>query len=440
MNQQYSEIKDGEELTPQKALELYPRTGILILLNQPEGIELGIDNTSWRIGSKFKGFKLIPKGSHYVHYSLKDENYEYKQGFFMQSQPGEVIVKKFDENTSEFLALNDDDEESRYVSCAKNLELDEYLGPYPYNKHSLWVESSSYIDKKLLNKLVPINTIITGTTNEYYIGTNKNRFQEDLDSKIEVLASNEEDKLFTNIHPKKVIEPMDTEQLPNQKVNLEPFANLKDNNNSNNIIWSDIPNYEKKNNWGLSGNELTAAYFDRSSILKEVLAREYNDLHEFCLGELQFSFVVFLLGENYEGFDQWKKMMFLITHSKKMIVERPDLFKDFIRVIFSQVKQFPGDFFTGELTKENFIIACVGKLLANLEGLKQEGVEVNKIVESRADKLKRLFMDNFGIFKTKDISQTKSTVKINDQGYNSDEDIPEDEMPVVVEDFNFIKF
>ena len=438
MNKNQSDQQDCEELTPQEALELYPKTGILILINQPEGIELGINNTGWRIGSKFKGFKLIPQGSHYVHYALKDENFEYKQGFFIMSKPGEVIVKKFNEETSEFTELYDDEEESRYVSCAKNLELDEYLGPYPRNKHALWAESSSYIDKRVLYKLVPTNTIITGTTNEYYIGSKKNHFEDDMDSKIEILASNEEDKSFNNVHKKKASESMDTERLPSQDAHLEPFANLKDNANTNNIIWSEIPNYEKKNNWGLKGKDLTAAFLDRSSILNEILTREYQNEYGILFGELQFSFVVFLQGENYEGFDQWKKMQFLITHSKKIIVEKPDFFKDFIRVVFSQVKQFPAEFFIEGITKENFIFACVEKFQNNLDDLKKENIKVSEVVLSRADKLKNLFIESFGVFKPKETPQKRSIVKIMDDGYGSDEEIPDDELPIVVDDLNFV--
>jgi A1 cistron-splicing factor AAR2 len=43
---------------------------VLLLLDAPPGIELGIDNLSWKIGSKFKGIKMIPLGTHIIAYSL----------------------------------------------------------------------------------------------------------------------------------------------------------------------------------------------------------------------------------------------------------------------------------------------------------------------------------------------------------------------------------
>lgn len=49
--------------------------GILLLLDAPAGLEFGIDNISWQVGSKFKGIKLIPLGTHVITYSLKAENH-----------------------------------------------------------------------------------------------------------------------------------------------------------------------------------------------------------------------------------------------------------------------------------------------------------------------------------------------------------------------------
>jgi A1 cistron-splicing factor AAR2 len=63
------------------------KTGTLLLLNSPEEMEFGIDNQCWKIGKKFKGVKLIPEGAHYVHYSLKDEEYANKISFFIYIKP-----------------------------------------------------------------------------------------------------------------------------------------------------------------------------------------------------------------------------------------------------------------------------------------------------------------------------------------------------------------
>jgi hypothetical protein len=45
------------------------------LLEVPEGMQFGIDNTFWHTGSKFKGVKLIPLGVNYVYYAFRDEKF-----------------------------------------------------------------------------------------------------------------------------------------------------------------------------------------------------------------------------------------------------------------------------------------------------------------------------------------------------------------------------
>jgi A1 cistron-splicing factor AAR2 len=74
-------------LNQQDAQRLIKETGFLLLLNAPEGLELGIDNISWKTGAKFKGVKLIPYGAHLVFYSLKSEGHLFKMGFFTYFSP-----------------------------------------------------------------------------------------------------------------------------------------------------------------------------------------------------------------------------------------------------------------------------------------------------------------------------------------------------------------
>lgn len=62
----------------------------------------------------------------------------------------------------------------------------------------------------------------------------------------------------------------------------------------------------------MQGSALTEANFDKSIILGELLKKEYDGKSENLLGELQFSFISFLLGENLESFEQWKSIITLL--------------------------------------------------------------------------------------------------------------------------------
>lgn len=76
------------------------------------------------------------------------------------------------------------------------------------------------------------------------------------------------------------------------------------------IYYTTIP--QRKVIQGLSGSALTEANFDKSLILLELLSKEYGDKYQMLLGELQYAFVSFLLGENLESFEQWKRLMLLL--------------------------------------------------------------------------------------------------------------------------------
>lgn len=51
---------------------MFHQMGVLLLLDSPEFLEFGIDNITWQVGTKFKGIKLIPLGTHIIAYSLKN--------------------------------------------------------------------------------------------------------------------------------------------------------------------------------------------------------------------------------------------------------------------------------------------------------------------------------------------------------------------------------
>jgi A1 cistron-splicing factor AAR2 len=117
-------------ITPAEALELYPKTGILILLNLPKTLRIGLDNTSFQISEKFKGFKLIPPGCHYLHYTD-----HCTEGEFFWIEEGEVIVKQwtdYAENGLSWASCGDKEKEERLALAAKNMELDPFLGAYQY--------------------------------------------------------------------------------------------------------------------------------------------------------------------------------------------------------------------------------------------------------------------------------------------------------------------
>lgn len=50
------------------ASHLFREGCFLILLDVPQGTEIGIDYNLWNVGPKFKGIKMIPPGFHLICY------------------------------------------------------------------------------------------------------------------------------------------------------------------------------------------------------------------------------------------------------------------------------------------------------------------------------------------------------------------------------------
>ena len=63
-----------------------------------------------------------------MYYSLKDEKYENKIGFFIYvTSVNRVQVRRWNHDCQDFLRVSGD-EENRYVSSVNNLEFDSFLG------------------------------------------------------------------------------------------------------------------------------------------------------------------------------------------------------------------------------------------------------------------------------------------------------------------------
>ena len=62
---------------------------------------------SWEVGDKFKGFKLIPPGAHFFHYTLADEGHQFRVGMFLFLKEGQIVSKEWNRDADTFLPITD---------------------------------------------------------------------------------------------------------------------------------------------------------------------------------------------------------------------------------------------------------------------------------------------------------------------------------------------
>ena len=106
---------------------------------------------------------------------------------------------------------------------------------------------------------------------------------------------------------------------------------------------------------------------DSSFALKTLINTTYSKKETLLLGEIQFSFICFLIGQVYDAFDQWKKLVHLLCSSVDALKDMTDLYMNFISVLHFQVQEIPEDFFVDIVSTNNFLTSTLQEFFSNLE-------------------------------------------------------------------------
>lgn len=184
------------------------------------------------------------------------------------------------------------------------MDFDKYLGPYTLSQFGEWKMLSNYITKSTIEKIEPIGAEIT--------------------------VINEPDFLGNNI--KTAMEEALSEQLKNSKI-----PNSDDNSEKRGCYYTEIPRLIKQK--GILGQDLTSLNLDKTSLLENILVKEYGGNEDLLLGELQFAFVAFLMGQSLEAFLQWKAFVNLLFGcTEAPLHTRSHLFTKFMKVLYYQLK------------------------------------------------------------------------------------------------------
>ncbi|XP_045207760.2 protein AAR2 homolog [Mercenaria mercenaria] len=321
---------------------LFHEGATFVLLDMPEGSEFGIDYNSWTTGPKFKGVKMIPPGIHFVYYSAKSCSLGgMRTGFFYNFKQKEVLVKRWDkynEDISEGPVSPEDRE--RVASNMK--ELDQYLGPYPYDSYKKWVSLTNHITDDLLSRLQPECGTITSVTQFESPFSNSQMRREAAEKKLSEEGHSEEEKTNAQKGLPKLTKVAGTEmrftKIPKQR-------------------------YPKD----ATPQDITRHSMDSSYMLETLLKSVYSKNNNEILGEIQFAFVCFLIGQVYDAFDQWKRLVHLLCSSEAALNSHSELFMNLISMLHFQVHEIPEDFFVDIVSANNFLTSTLQEFFSNLD-------------------------------------------------------------------------
>ncbi|KAK2643977.1 hypothetical protein Ddye_019172 [Dipteronia dyeriana] len=292
-------------MDPDAALELVKHGITLLLLDVPQYTLIGIDTQMFAVGPAFKGIKMIPPGVHFVFYSSSSRDgkeFSPITGFFIDAGPSEVIVRKWDQQEERLVKVSEE-EEVRYAQAVRSLEFDRELGPYTLSQYGDWKRLSNYITKSTIERLEPIGGEITITTESVMKNTPKTTMEKSLDEQLKTIK----------------------------------FSMTVDKSERKGCYYTSIPRVIKRK--GIQGEELTSLNLDKTQLLESLLMKDYGGSEDSLLGELQFAFIAFLMGQSLEAFLQWKSLVSLLFGCVEAPFHtRSQLFTKFIKVIYYQLK------------------------------------------------------------------------------------------------------
>ncbi|NXU48426.1 AAR2 protein, partial [Turnix velox] len=110
---------------------------------------------------------------------------------------------------------------------------------------------------------------------------------------------------------------------------------------------------------GSTPEEITRHSMDLSYALEQVLSRRDGGQPLDLLAELQFAFVCFLIGNVYDAFEHWKRLLNILCRSEEAIGKYQDLYINLISVLYHQLGEIPADFFVDIISQDNFLTSTL---------------------------------------------------------------------------------
>nr|POE98872.1 protein aar2 like [Quercus suber] len=121
------------------------------------------------------------------------------------------------------------------------------------------------------------------------------------------------------------------EKALDEQMKSSKFLTSLDYSQSRRCYYTSIPHVIKQK--GIHGQELISLNIDKTQLLESLLIKDYGGSEDVLLGELQFAFIAFLMGQSLEGFLQWKALVNLLFGCiEAPFRTRTQLFTKFIKL------------------------------------------------------------------------------------------------------------
>jgi A1 cistron-splicing factor AAR2 len=347
------------------------RGGVLVVTDPPPTFDFGIDCMSYETRADFRGVCMVPAGLHFVYWST---GMGARQGFFLHFSKDEVVVKSWDAVVEDLLPTHtlSDWSLSNLHQAIHRGELDANLGPYPIDTSQSWHNISNYVS-------VPVLALVG-------LALGVPIFPGDLDA----------------------LPPKARAELNLQAV--QPYFP----NAARVAHFCDLKGLEEKflgAHRDIFRNQTARSHFhlDRSALLSHLLAVHYQSW-ENLLGELQVSFLLFMLLYSHPALEHWKHLVNLLCASEEALTSHPRFTCGFLRTFYEQLHYSPDDFFETEISRDNFLRPALSSLFENLgDSSMADGEPVSSLDQHVKEHRNRLFtfaQKKFGLY----VEETSSSL------------------------------
>ncbi|KAM6298767.1 protein AAR2 homolog [Aegotheles albertisi] len=320
------------ELEPELARQLFFEGAAVVVLGVPEGTEFGIDCSAWAVGPRFRGLKMVPPGLHFLHCSARRAGGTEtgpRTGLFLSLRRRDLRVLRWDAAAE---AL--DPAAGEAEAFRENLrELEPFLGAYPLGALRKWVALTSRLGEAAVQRLQPESGRICA-------------FAEVVPAAGGRLSRDRAEQRRPPLHAGCRSYAEGLARLPR----LEPRPGTQ-------LRFSELPRQMFPD--GASPEEVTRHSMDLSYALERVIGQRYASQPLDLLGELQFAFVCFLIGNVYDAFEHWKRLLNILCRSEDAIGKYQDLYISLISVLYHQLGEIPADFFVDIVSQDNFLTSTL---------------------------------------------------------------------------------
>lgn len=322
------------DMPAELARQLFENGAFLIIAGVPEKTEFGIDLCSYSVGEKFRGVKMIPPGPHFV-YTAAHGSYgdlSSRTGFIHHFKSQEIVIREWDNDKEELRIRTKGNRDEEICRIRSNLrELDGFLAPYDFSSVSKWKQLTNHLTEATINRCSPVSGLIRPSV------------------EFESISNEDRHKCNTRTEHRIPKSTNDEEELM-PKLKVVPETALR---------FTELPELYPK---GLTPHELSLAHMDSVLAVDELFNRLSGNGDQ-LLDEIQFSFVLYLVGYSTDALAHWRKILGILSNSEAGVSKYTKTYRQYLSVLQYQLPELPEELM--ESTLRNTVYKDVRNLVKN---------------------------------------------------------------------------